>query len=64
MVAPLDLYLANNLFPSIDLSFETATGCYLIEELVGVKVLQAHQLNADTDHGNHHNGELLFYLWA
>lgn len=61
VVAPLDLYLANSLFPFVDLTFETSTGRYLIVELVGVKVLSADQLVADTDHCGH-NGELLFYL--
>lgn len=62
-VAPLDFYLANSLFPCVDLSFEMATGRYLIEGLVGVTVLSADQLVADTDHYDH-SGELLFYSWA
>jgi hypothetical protein len=40
-----------------------ATGRYLIEGLVGVKVLSADQLAADTDHSDH-NGEILFYSWV
>jgi hypothetical protein len=43
-------YLANSSFPSVGLSFETATGRYLIEGLVG------DQLVADTDHSDHNGG--------
>lgn len=58
---PLDLYLTDGLFLSVDLSLEMAHDRYLIEELVDAKVLLADQLVADTDHCNHY-GDFQFYL--